>query len=278
MVDAPTELLPYLPSSLRPHCISLSHERKAPFCKETFQEQDALAKTLLSRYAREATLVITSRLHCAAPCAAMGIPVIFAVTERSSRFAWIETLLPVYTPEQYAHIDWNPKPAAYEPMKKKMENLVVNRLQEAYSRWAPLSEISEFFSSSLHGVYTDLLDGFKKRVRESKILESYDSYILWGVTPQAQDVVAFLQEAYPQLKLCAVVDAFSKATFRGLQTIPPSSLREYPGIPIVVTPSAAYEYITEQKAHFGPTGPILFVYRPEILSPQNGHTTAPDLR
>ena len=65
--------------------------------------------------------MITSRLHCAAPCAAMGIPVIFAVTERSSRFAWIETLLPVYTPEQYAHIDWNPKPAAYEPMKKKME-------------------------------------------------------------------------------------------------------------------------------------------------------------
>ena len=113
------------------------------------------------------------------------------------------------------------------------------------------------------------------RVMESNILEGYDSYILWGVTPQAQDVAAFLQEVYPQLKLCAVVDAFVVASFQGMQSIPPSRLREYPRSPIVVTSSSAYSYITKQIAHFGPTGPILFVYQPEILPPQSGDTSTP---
>lgn len=275
LVDAPDELLPFIPPHLRSCCVRLSHERRAPFCEETFREQDALAAALLSRYASEAALVVTSRLHCATPCAAMGIPVVFAVKERSSRFAWIESLLPIYTPEEYDAIDWDPQPAEYEPMKKQMEDLVTKRLQEAYSRYFPLSQISEFFSGSVHGVYVDPLDGFKMRVMESNILEGYDSYILWGVTPQAQDVAAFLQEVYPQLKLCAVVDAFVVASFQGMQSIPPSRLREYPRSPIVVTSSSAYSYITKQIAHFGPTGPILFVYQPEILPPQSGDTSTP---
>src|SRR5690606_24210023 len=37
----------------------------------------ATAKELLKYYRDEAGLVITSRIHCAMPCAAMGIPVVY---------------------------------------------------------------------------------------------------------------------------------------------------------------------------------------------------------
>lgn len=37
-------------------------------------------------YRRQATLIITSRVHVALPCMAMGIPVIFAKNEYSYRF------------------------------------------------------------------------------------------------------------------------------------------------------------------------------------------------
>ncbi|HEY0092602.1 MAG TPA: polysaccharide pyruvyl transferase family protein, partial [Flavobacterium sp.] len=44
--------------------------------KYSHEEKFAMAEDLLNKYAR-AKLVITSRIHCALPCLAMGTPVIF---------------------------------------------------------------------------------------------------------------------------------------------------------------------------------------------------------
>ena len=43
----------------------------------SMEKKEVMAKELLNRYKKEAKLVITSRLHAALPCLAMGIPVIF---------------------------------------------------------------------------------------------------------------------------------------------------------------------------------------------------------
>ncbi|HEY0045916.1 MAG TPA: polysaccharide pyruvyl transferase family protein [Flavobacterium sp.] len=50
--------------------------QEPPSGKYTEQEKFAMAEDLLHKYAR-AKLVITSRIHCALPCLAMGTPVIF---------------------------------------------------------------------------------------------------------------------------------------------------------------------------------------------------------
>ena len=50
--------------------------QEPPSGKYTDEEKFAMAEDLLNKYAR-AKLVITSRIHCALPCLAMGTPVIF---------------------------------------------------------------------------------------------------------------------------------------------------------------------------------------------------------
>jgi hypothetical protein len=50
--------------------------QEPPAGKYTDAEKFAMAESLLNKYAR-AKLVITSRIHCALPCLAMGTPVIF---------------------------------------------------------------------------------------------------------------------------------------------------------------------------------------------------------
>ncbi len=78
-----------------------------------------MAKRLLNIYFSEASLVITTRLHCALPCIAFGIPVIFFGDRNDYRISLIEDLgIKINTfrrthnssyitpPEE---VDWNPK-------------------------------------------------------------------------------------------------------------------------------------------------------------------------
>ena len=56
------------------------------FCQDsTEKEIFELAKLLIAYYRKEASAVITTRLHCALPCLAMGIPVIFIGNENNCR-------------------------------------------------------------------------------------------------------------------------------------------------------------------------------------------------
>jgi hypothetical protein len=63
---------------------------------------------LLDRYRTEASLVLTPLLHVASPCVAMGVPVILCRKNHDTRFDYIKTLLPLYTPDDVAAIDWTP--------------------------------------------------------------------------------------------------------------------------------------------------------------------------
>lgn len=70
VVDVPIPL----PSFIENNSIRVSH-RIAPHIPN--KEKVKQAEKLLSLYKNEANLVITTRLHCALPCVAMGIPVVF---------------------------------------------------------------------------------------------------------------------------------------------------------------------------------------------------------
>jgi hypothetical protein len=63
-----------LPGFMKNRCAYLTH-----MYPDKRSEYDAfgLARQLLQYYREKATVVITTRLHCALPCLAMGIPVIF---------------------------------------------------------------------------------------------------------------------------------------------------------------------------------------------------------
>jgi hypothetical protein len=68
------------------------------------------AARLLDDYRERAGLVVTSLHHAATPCIGSGIPVILCRDRPDSRFSFLSELLPVYGPEDYHAIDWNPPP------------------------------------------------------------------------------------------------------------------------------------------------------------------------
>lgn len=61
-----------------------------------------LAKELLEQYKTHAKLVITSKLHCALPCIAMGIPVILFNKKNNKRMQLAQEFIPIHP---YVNID-----------------------------------------------------------------------------------------------------------------------------------------------------------------------------
>ena len=88
----------------RSHYVHLKHMRNNELKRE-------IAQKLVDEYRARASLVITDLLHCAMPCLAMGIPVVFipnprTLEEDSYRLDPVRDLIPVYGPRD--RIDWDP--------------------------------------------------------------------------------------------------------------------------------------------------------------------------
>jgi hypothetical protein len=108
----------------------------------------SMAKDLLFTYQNQARLVITTRLHCALPCIAMGIPVIFFGDVENTRISLVRDVnIPInrLPPKNvgrayrvlknnflgkmlrnvlpkifYADVDWNPMPEDIEQEKEEI--------------------------------------------------------------------------------------------------------------------------------------------------------------
>lgn len=113
IVDLNKRTLKHLPKRIRKlGDFSITHVHQ--FEKYPISESDAeifenKAREILNRYKNEAKLVITSRIHVAMPCVAMGIPVIF-ITDypRNERFDVLRGILPVYSYHDMMWVNWNP--------------------------------------------------------------------------------------------------------------------------------------------------------------------------
>ena len=132
--EMPPSLKKFTPPDIRTASI-YQHQREAV---KSFPLNDAdaitarrLAAELLETYRTHATRVVTPLLHAAGPSLAMGIPVILARKDLRDRFSAINRLLPLYTPQDFPVIDWNPKPLDLEDLKRCLSTLVARALAGA---------------------------------------------------------------------------------------------------------------------------------------------------
>ena len=96
-----------IPKEILDRAIYLTHE-----CRTEATDKFDQAQKLLDIYA-QATLVITSRLHCALPCLAFGTPVIFLHrTLADQRFRGLLKYMRAYSEaDTRINLDWdNPAP------------------------------------------------------------------------------------------------------------------------------------------------------------------------
>jgi hypothetical protein len=89
--------------------------RTYPVTEEEALEFENKARLILDRYRTEARLIITSRIHAALPCLAMGIPVIFiSDKEGDDRFDVLTGLIPIFRGNNLEAVNWNPEPISVE--------------------------------------------------------------------------------------------------------------------------------------------------------------------
>ena len=125
------ELKSYIPKELLPYSefiVQRDISYEYPLSTEEIGRKNKLAIDMLDRYKNEATLIVTSLLHCASPCIAMGIPVILARDEYDPRFSSINKITKLYLKDDYKNINWFPDPVDVDEIKSNMIELAKSRL------------------------------------------------------------------------------------------------------------------------------------------------------
>ncbi len=148
LVDAPPEVERYMPEHLRKKVVYVTHEIQWNQKNADAREQrriEALSKKILERYKNEAALVITSRLHCAAPCMAMGIPVILVRNYFDERYMWIDKFLPLYTPDRFEEIDWTPVKVDLTEIKLLLLKMISAILNESDDQHIIIKQVHDFY-------------------------------------------------------------------------------------------------------------------------------------
>lgn len=137
IIDAHHAVYNYIPKHIMDHAEFLSQEIEIDLTKgnvEAATNNEKKAREYYERLRNEATLVITSRLHCAAPCVAMGIPVILVKKSFDERFSWLDKYLPFYTPDKYDIIDWSPIALNIETEKKTILEMAISMLDDSHKQ------------------------------------------------------------------------------------------------------------------------------------------------
>lgn len=118
-----------LPDQITKDAVSVSHILKVSGLSEETKRK--MAAELLTLYRDEARLVVTTRLHCALPCIAMGIPVIFFRRKDDVRLSILDEVdLPVYDLDTSGkHINWSPEPVEIQDLKNYMVKALHSQME-----------------------------------------------------------------------------------------------------------------------------------------------------
>ena len=128
-VDVPESFHMLIPPAFRQN-VEIIQQRKGQYQagEEVFFKQQA--GNLLKKYRDEAACVVTTAIHCAMPCAAMGIPVLFLKKNQDNtvleRWSALYGIVPVYTVDELKNgkvPNRLPEPPEFEELK---ENILKN--------------------------------------------------------------------------------------------------------------------------------------------------------
>ena len=263
------EVLKRLPQKLRENVKIVNHERTGIFSPENLEESDRIAANLIDEYRNQASLVITSRMHCASPCMAMGIPTIMIVKEKSQRFSWLGKLIKIYSTDEYDNIDWNVTNADYEDIKSLMINSVKSRLLEAKEKYKTLCEISEFYESGLTNDFVGPFYAFYHSLRQL-LTGDVKGYYLWGATALAEEAFNYIQKNRPDIVFKGLIDEYNRVIFQNKASIKFEDIDTIGRNDLfIITPTSAKNYAREKLRYVAP--PQLHYLPTEAYSNKSDH-------
>jgi len=243
LVDIPEKLRKYIPQAIMDHAIEKSHIVLNCSVDEQY------TKEVLNEYNSKAQLVVTSKIHCAMPCLAMGIPVIFVCEFMSFRYQVLQNLIPIYTSERFSEIDWKPKVIEFEEQKKMMLELAAKRVGSAYAKKNILlsekQKIHDIFANEKSVLFKiDTVDAIRSYLQKKFEPEDSFEYIIWGVTQIAELTYEMISEKFPNARLSYVIDVFKELEFHNIRTVKENVLENCDAI-VLLTAGAALPMAVE---------------------------------
>lgn len=235
-VDVNQALRKYIPNDLLPDCEFISQ------MVYDIPNAGECAKNYYDRYINEARLIITTRLHCAVPCMAAGIPVVLLKENYSFRFPWLNKLLPVYTDNLLEEIDWNPQPVEYEDIKTKILENAKNRILNVKKSYEQLLDISSFFEKDVNAEQGDVehYSAAKRYISNNWKRDIKIEYSFWGITQPARLIYEFIQKYYPGATLKFVYDKYKRVDFCGIRSKAATEIEQDEDTFIFVTSASAF--------------------------------------
>lgn len=237
-VDVPEAALSKIPAEITSHAKYLSQV----ISKDSYGDRDALsiAKERYAYYRENAGLVVTSRLHCAVPCLAMGIPVIMIVNNVSFRMSWLEKLLPIYTVDEIDSIDWSYPVRDCGQIIQLVRQNAVNVLHSPYIWFSEMQEITAFYENRTRKPY--FVEGYTNTlsyIDEQFSADPHAKYAFWGLTLLTNMLQRYIESHYPQAHLVKVYDKTTTGYFQQIPLQPISDQENLSDIHLIVTASAA---------------------------------------
>ncbi len=215
---------------------------------------EEMTKDYINTYINDAMLVITSRLHCAVPCLALGIPVILYKEHYSFRFPWLNKLLPVYTKSDIDNIDWNGHLVDCEGMKQLLLDNAIDRIRETYDKYNKMCTISQFYEVSKEEnekCYTEHIDMTINYIKENWKSDQVIKYSVWGITQPANRIIKYIEDNYKNAQLTYVYDKNKQIEFCGVKAKDPKEIEHDSDTFIFVCSASAFHDAEKLMKHMG---------------------------
>lgn len=227
-VDVPKGVLQYIPDDIKKDIVFVDQELVGSadvFGDKTLKEY---THQIIDYYAREAKMIVTSRFHGAVIAMALGIPLIVTLERYHYRFNWIRKYIPTfYTEDNFSEINWNPETIDLTDIKKRMLDIAIQRIQEAYKRNDLIYVQSEAmesihqaddFEQEVH-CYADALSFIDNKWNRTDNF----SYAIWGINDNAEQIYQHITNNYPNAQLRHAYDMYRTIDFHGVTTEFPQS-------------------------------------------------------
>lgn len=245
-IDVDDELKDEIPQNILRDCKFSSHTYYAEEIKSSTEQ---LAREVYDMYIKDAKLVITSRLHAALPCAAAGIPVIWAKDKYSFRFVGNDLFLKVYTKDEYKNIDWNPLPVDFESHKLAMIDHAKCRILGEYKKYKKYKKKSEFIhqgkKKAVENYHIEFIDNTESFIMGKWSKMDIINFAVWGATQTALAIVGYLRDNYPNSVFEGFIDRNPETLFMGREPMKKEWILDKEDIFVFVCTGAAIRESTE---------------------------------
>lgn len=284
LVNVPKKLKSYMPEYLLKDAVEMTHDYKFDGnlkATERAKLESDMLKEQLETYKKYAKLVVTSKLHCALPCIAMGIPTIVVrythipkyndVTVFDSRYTGLDKFMNIYEYDDFDKIDWNPDKPNIEEFKEKQLRQAIKMINDVYDKYNELADISAFFESSPRSNYfsPSLIGYLSKKQKEDfycgktkykNILEViidkylYETHlIIYGAGDKGKWIYTKLKDEINMAKSCIYVDNSEEKHGKkiwGINILSPKVIEKYPKgkYVIIIATTHSYDKVAQEIA------------------------------